>query len=122
MERMDGPSLENGYTMIADELLEAMSAARLGGGHFRVMLAVMRLTYGYGLKTKRITSGQVSKMVRMPRRSVIRIMSDLVDKGVLVKAGREDAREWGLNKRWRQWEDIGGPVVAEKASDPPQAE
>ena len=45
------PQLENGYTRIADELLEALSAARLGGGHFRVVFAVMRLTYGYGLKT-----------------------------------------------------------------------
>ena len=53
-------------------------------------------------------------MVQMPKRSVIRIMSDLVDKNILVKAGRVDAREWGLNKKWREWVDRGYPVIAEK--------
>lgn len=48
---MANPQIENGYTRIANELLEALLLANLSKRQLLVALAVIRQTYGFNRKT-----------------------------------------------------------------------
>lgn len=48
--------IDDGYTRIANELLEAVMAADLTARQLKVVLAVIRKTYGFGKKFDRITN------------------------------------------------------------------
>ena len=49
------PQLENGYTKIANELLEAIAAIRIPGEAMQVLLVIIRKTYGYCKKKDAIS-------------------------------------------------------------------
>lgn len=54
--------IDDGYTRIANELLEAVMAADLTARQLKVVLAVIRKTYGFGKKLDRITNTQIAMM------------------------------------------------------------
>lgn len=47
---MSNPQIENGYTKIANELLEALIQAELSGAEYRIVCFIIRQTYGYNQK------------------------------------------------------------------------
>ena len=52
---MANPQIEDGYTPIADELLEAMCRLTLGEAEWKVFNAIIRKTYGYKKKKDQIS-------------------------------------------------------------------
>jgi len=100
----ESPQLEHGHTRIANALLEALMRASLGGGEFRVLLAVVRLTYGWRKKAAPITARQVARATGLSLRHAKRTLSALIDAGILLRerAGRRNIL--GLNKRYWQWD------------------
>ncbi|BCB96826.1 hypothetical protein JZK55_17480 [Dissulfurispira thermophila] len=52
---MASPQVENGYTRIANELLDAMLATEFTGREFRILLAIIRYSYGWHKKEARLT-------------------------------------------------------------------
>ena len=103
---MASPQCENGYTKIANELLEAMIRTRIPGQEMRVMLAVLRFTYGYGKKQDQISYGQIAKMTEIPRVRVIEHVKSLVSKkglGSLNNGTRKPLTMW-INKDFEQWQ------------------
>ena len=48
---MANPQLENGYTRIANEILEAMAKVKLSPTQYRVLFVVWRYTYGFSRKS-----------------------------------------------------------------------
>lgn len=102
---MASPQCENGYTKIANELLEKLLLLRLPGNELRVCLAVIRLTYGYGKKSDAISYGQIAKAIGITRQRAIYYVQRLVSRMVLgsLKGGtRKPATIW-FNKDYDQW-------------------
>ena len=52
---------DNGYTRIANELLDALLAADLTKHQYKVALAIVRKTYGFNKPFDRITNSQISE-------------------------------------------------------------
>lgn len=103
---MASPQCENGFTKIANELFEAIIRTRLPGQELRIMLAVLRLTYGFGKKEDRISYGQLSKITNIPRSRVIEHVKSLVSKkglGSLNHGTRQPLTFW-INKDFEQWQ------------------
>jgi len=48
------PQIENGYTRIANELLEAMARINLTPTEWKILMVIIRNTYGYHKKEERI--------------------------------------------------------------------
>jgi phage replication O-like protein O len=127
---MASPQLEDGYTRIANELLEALLLYRIPGQELRVVLAVMRKTYGYGKKEDKISFGQLSKLTDIPRVRVIEHVKSLVSKRVLgsLNVGTRTPRTIWINKDFSQWlpspkketspngETIPSPVIGNRSS------
>jgi len=98
------PQLEDGFTRIADELLEALIAARLSGGEFRIVLTTIRKTYGFNKKTDRITLSQFEAMTGIPRKRCHRLLDKLVSKDVLLKGGEGRKVTYGVQKDYTRWQ------------------
>jgi phage replication O-like protein O len=123
------PQCENGFTRIANELLEAILLRRIPGQELRIVLTVMRKTYGFGKKADRMSYGQIAKATGIPRTRVIRHIKSLVLKrvlGSLNRGTRQPSTIW-INKDYSQWIDSpiketspkeGTRVVPKKGLEP----
>ena len=77
----NNPQLENGYTKIADQILENTAKLKLNGTQMRIILIVWRYTYGFNRKetdlsvTFLATSSEASINADAP--SLVGLMSSL---------------------------------------------
>lgn len=97
------PQWENGYTKIADELLEALPSARLSGGEFRIVLAIIRKTYGFNKKMDRISLSQFETMTGIPRKRCHKLLGELVTKNVVLRDGKGRRITYGPQKDYTLW-------------------
>ena len=103
---MASPQCENGYTRIANELLDALIRSRVPGQELRVLLAVIRKTYGFGKKEDRISYGQLAKMTGIARQRVMLLVRNCNHRRLLSVTiqGYRKAGIIQLNKDFDQWE------------------
>ncbi len=99
---MDAPQIENGYTKIANELLEAISKVNLSSYEFRVMLAIIRKTYGFNKKHDWLSLSQIEEITNIKSHNVCRTIKKLVDKNMLLKNGKIT----GIQKQYKKWKTI----------------
>jgi len=110
---MASPQVENGYTRIANELLEALCRARLGSREFRVVLAVVRLTYGFQYKENTISLGKLAEMTGLRRERLSEVVKALERKNVL-RVSKENGRLiLGLQKDYSKWTGVSQKQVSQ---------
>lgn len=103
---MASPQKENGFTPIANELLEAIYGAAFTISELKIMLAVMRCTYGYSRKSHRISGSFLAKGCGLNKRSAARVLSGLIGKNcirVFLPQSRKTSRELGIQKDYDLW-------------------
>jgi len=108
---MASPQTENGYTKIANELLDAVICFPFTRREYKIVLAVIRMTYGYNKTSDFITNWRLHKMTGISNQHVSNTLKSLHERKVLtinktlrVIRGQE-VREIGLNKNYSQWFD-----------------
>lgn len=82
---MANPQIENGYTKIANEILERLVNTPLLGAEFQVLLFIIRKTYGYNKKQDRISFTQFEKATGISRQTINKTIKNLITKGMIVK-------------------------------------
>lgn len=104
------PQLEDGFTRIANELFDAVLRAPFTGREQKVVLAVIRLTYGYNKREDAISFGQVSLATGIGRREVIRAMDRLLAAHVLTRrtTGPRSPSVWAVQKQYQSWSLASG--------------
>lgn len=90
---------DDGYTRLANELLEELIGANLTRNQAKVAFAVCRKTYGFNKKTDRIADSQLSALTRLPRQKVNKAKNELIAMKVLIKEGLAI----GPNKNLSEW-------------------
>lgn len=106
---------DDGYTRIANDLLDALLAADLSKHQYKVALAVVRKTYGFNKKSDRITNSQIAKLTGLPETRVCTAKNQLIDMQIL----KLDGRRIGPNNVISEWKnDIprNGEVLPETGS------
>lgn len=102
---MANPQTEDGYTRLANELIEALIAFDLTGREFRLALLVMRKTYGYGKKDDFISLTIMQRMTKIDRISCSQVINSLQRKKVITVS--EDAngigKKYKFNKNYEEW-------------------
>ncbi len=96
---MANPELENGYTRIANELLEKLAGVHLSPSEWQVLLCIIRLSYGYSTKAGYVTGPRVARMTRILKPNVYRALRGLAARGMIVWQGKKI----GLQKDWERW-------------------
>lgn len=97
--------LEDGYTRIANDLLEAVMLAGLTQHQLLVFMAVMRKTYGFNKKVDWISNEQLSQLTGMLPHKCSAAKSTLVKRKILSQSGRQV----GINKAIGEWEKEAYP-------------
>lgn len=77
--------LKHGYTKIANEILESLVNTPLLGAELRVLLHIIRKTYGYNKKQDRISFTQFEKATGISRQTINKTLKNLIAKGMIVK-------------------------------------
>ena len=91
--------LDDGYTRIANELLEAVMLAGLSQHQLLVFMAVMRKTYGFNKKADWVSNDQLSALTGILPHKCSAAKSALVKRGVFTQIGRTV----GINKAVSEW-------------------
>ena len=106
---MTDVQLENGYTMIANELLDALCKYDFPPKTNipeKIILFVLRKTYGYHKKTDVISLSQFQKGIKQKNRTnLVYWLNYLVQARILVRERLEQENQvkYGLNKNYDEW-------------------
>jgi phage replication O-like protein O len=79
------PQLEDGYTKIANKILEILISASLTLLQTKILLAIIRQTYGYNRKEAEISTRIFEKMTGIDRRNIQKTISQLLDCGIIIR-------------------------------------
>lgn len=104
---MASPQLENGYTKIANELMDALARACPGFSNGQVLMAVIRKTYGWKKKDDFISISQIMEITSLSRRTVIYAIQNLEAMSMIIVnrdgAGRSRVNCIGVQKDYTLW-------------------
>jgi phage replication O-like protein O len=100
---MASPQCENGYTKIANEIMEHLITQRVPGEQLRVLLCIIRASYGWNEKSVSITHQEIADQTRMARQSVTRAIKGLATKKLL--RCDKDNNCLIFNKDYEKWEN-----------------
>ncbi len=115
---MSAPQVENGYTRIANELLDAIISHPFSRREYAVFMAIVRMTYGYNKKEDAISGWQLSEITGIDRSHVSKTINELVQKNIIKKSdsGRishgQSIPFLSINKHYKTW-----ATVAKKATE-----
>ena len=103
---MASPQCENGYTKIANEILEQLSRIKLNGYEFRILMLLFRYTYGWSGRKDAYMSGKFfSQGTGIDRRHIQQVLKILREKKIITCtencAGR--TAKYRFNKNYEEW-------------------
>lgn len=111
------PQIEDGYTRLANELLDAIIRYPFSSREYSIVMAIIRVTYGYNKKEDAISGWQLSEMTGIDRSHVSKTIQELIAKNVIIKSDRcrishgQQVPSLALNKDYKTW-----ATVAKKAT------
>lgn len=98
------PQVEDGHIKIANELFEAIMAFPFKQTTLRVLLAVLRKTYGYGKKEDDLSASQIGALLGdMKRQHITTALNELASMGVISKRPGKYGSLVGINKDYSRW-------------------
>lgn len=107
---------DNGFTRIANELLEAVIGAGLTQNQMLITLAVIRKTYGYNKTSDWVGNAQLSELTGLPETRCSTERNKLIKMKVLSLSGRLI----GINKEISAWQTKfhgnGKPAITESVN------
>jgi phage replication O-like protein O len=110
---MKSPQTEDGFTQIANELLEAFTRLDASGSAWRVFMVVLRKTYGFHKKEDCISLTQFEKMSGLTRMSVCRGLNELIELRVITAHKEGYINTYQVQKDYGVWSSVK-PVTSNK--------
>jgi len=103
---MASPQVENGYTRIADEIMDALISYRLPGEQMQCLLFIIRKTYGFNRIWDSISISQFVKATGIKRSNVCRALNELFTKKLVLKKETTYITSYCFNKRYKKWKVV----------------
>jgi len=113
--------LENGYVRIANSILEALARMPLNGTQWRILMVVIRYTYGFHRKECELSESFLSKATGIHCKQVGRELSGLINNNILIvkkPASFSSPRVLAFNKDFETWQGVSTKTLTgnEKAT------
>jgi phage replication O-like protein O len=99
------PQLEEGFTRLANELLEAILGFGFSHREVLVLFTIIRKTYGYGKKSDDISASQIGDMCGIARPHVTATLNSLAARNVILKKQGRFGSIVGIQKNHTKWID-----------------
>jgi phage replication O-like protein O len=105
---MANPQKENGYTAIANEIMDALISKDLSGQELRVTLFVIRKTYGFQKTEDAISLTQIMKALNVIKVRASQIINKLQLMKILTVTQNINGivKKYSLNKDFDTWETV----------------
>ncbi|EJX6845714.1 replication protein, partial [Salmonella enterica] len=103
---------EDGFMRVANELTDSLLMADLTVRQLKVMLAIMRKTYGFNKAVDRITNTQIAAMTGIHHTHVCAAKRQLIERKFLIA----DGVKIGVNKVVSQWISQDSLTLAKTAN------
>ena len=104
---LENPQLEDGYLKIVLSVVEALARTQLSGYEWRVLLFLLRKTYGWNKRSDIISLSQFTDGTRLDRRHVARTIRHLVEKRMITidsaNLGTSKMSTYTFNKHFGEW-------------------
>lgn len=97
------PQIEDGFTRIANELLEAIILFKFSERQYKILFALIRKTYGFNKTNDEISLSQLSTVCNLPVNHVSTVISQLVSINVVIKSQGKYANNLKINKLYDTW-------------------
>ena len=107
---MSDVQIENGYTKIANELLEVIYGTNFNSTQLKLLLCIIRYTYGFNRKSHAISISFLSSATGISRRYISSELNKLIDTKVVMiiqDYSVTSSRILKLNKNYVQWVGYG---------------
>ncbi len=103
---MVNPQKEHGYTIIANETIDALARTRIPGEEMQCLWVIFRKTYGWNKKDDKIALSQFAKITGLKRPTVARALKKLLTKKItrVDKNDNSQVNSYCFNKHYEQWE------------------
>ena len=102
---MANPQLSNGYTKIANELLEAICRLNISGNEMRILLYIIRRTYGFNKSYSEISLSEISAAVEIRREHIQKALKKLSAKKIIelhIHCGTK-SQTISIVKNYEEW-------------------
>jgi len=96
------PQVENGFTRVANELLDALCRLHLPGNQWKVLHVIIRKTYGWNQVSDWISGSQITEMTGLHRSRVCEALKALQQRRIILR----DGRRVGIRKDYDAWLDV----------------
>ncbi|MRT14972.1 replication protein [Enterobacteriaceae bacterium RIT711] len=104
---------DDGFMRVANELTDCILKADLTVRQLKIMLAIMRKTYGFNKSLDRITNTQIAAMTGIHHTHVCSAKRQLIERGLLLSNGTKI----GINKCVSGWDAKQVSQVSEPLAD-----
>jgi phage replication O-like protein O len=105
------PQIEDGYTKIANELLDQIMHFDFTGLQLKIILCVIRKTYGFNKTSDDISLSQISSMCAMNKSHASVNLNKLVEMNVIRKEYGRYGFNLSLNKNYLEWQLVGAKKI-----------
>ena len=102
---MANPQLQKGYVRIANELLEAICRLNVSGNEMRILLYIIRRTYGFNRSCAEIPLSDISEALGMKKGNVSRELKKLREANIIKQHSNKGVRPQTLSivKNYEKW-------------------
>lgn len=102
---MANPQIKNGYTRIANELLEAICRLNISGNEMRILLYIIRRTYGFNKSYAEIPLSDISEALSMKKGNVSRGIKKLREANIVDHRPNKGTtpQTVSINKNYDEW-------------------
>ena len=111
---MANPQLEDGYTSIANEILERLALIKISPADWRVLVTIIRRTYGFHKKVDWIANFQIVKSTGLCKAVVSRSLARLKKNNLILRNGKTI----GFQKDWEKWRMLAVLQTSEPKEPP----
>lgn len=111
MTMITTPQVEDGFTRIANQVLEEICRINLSAYQSRLLHYLWRKTYGYGKKTDWISTSQIVEATGIKKSHVSRTKKELIERRIVTSSGNKI----GFQKDSKLWRELPNQVTNKKS-------
>lgn len=115
--------VEKGHIRIANPVMEALALAPFNGGQVRVLLAILRATWGWQRKEAELSTADLAETTGMARSTAAAGLRALVDEGVVIEVHKPSFSSSGTYRpqkdptKWGRF-TVHPPALSENSDTP----
>lgn len=103
---MANPQKEDGFTPIANEILEQLARINLTSYQWRILLVLMRKTYGWNKREDSISLSQFCISTGIKRPHICRSLKELILKQIVTQLGNGYITKYMFQKDFDKWKSL----------------